>query len=250
MTDEERERERRASATALLLARDRVERTLTRAADAAVASAAHEVRAGRRKSRAPVLLALIAAGRLMSAGLATAIEAGRKEARGLAARRLGAELRAVGAEASTGSPGLLAAAHLERMGVDAAEAAISADSLAAQWRGLATRVAMVAQREGEDVATAVSGTRVPLGPRIARTAATEAARAYNDEHEHRLRDLVASGDVDPEHLMREWCAMLDACSLCWPYDGERVGLLDSFSGGEPGTMHPRCACTAIVVSAA
>ena len=251
MTDEARHKARRASAGALMLAGDEAGRLMRRAADAQIAQAAHELR-GRRQNekRASVLLVLLAAGARMAGGLADAVAAGRKRARGLAATRLGAELAALGIEPQTGSPGLLAAQHLDRMGADAVEAQIAAESLAGQWRALATRAVLQAQRTGEDVAAAVSATREPLLPKIARTAETEATRAFNDEHLEHVRDMIARGDV-PEHLvMREWSALIDACERCFPLDGVRVGVAESFPGGEePGSVHPRCRCSELIVAA-
>ncbi len=251
MTDAERQRARRASAGAILLAGDRTGKLMARAADAQVAQAAQELgsRSGERKAVA--LLVLLAAGRRMAEGLTGAVLAGRKEARSLAARRLGAELELAGVSGETGSPALIAASHLARFESDGVEAQMAAESLAGQWRALASRAVLQAQRLGEDVARAVSATRRPLERRIARTAETESTRAYNDEHAERLRDLVARGDLDPDRVLREWSALLDACEDCWPHDGERVGVSDSFSGGdEPGDVHPRCRCTALLVSAA
>ena len=86
--------------------------------------------------------------------------------------------------------------------------------------------------------------------KIARTAETEAARAYNDEHLERARDMLAAGDLPPGALLREWSALIDACEACWPHDGERTGIDESFSGGEePGSVHPRCRCSDIIVAA-
>jgi hypothetical protein len=253
VTDDERKKARRASAGALLLAGDRATRTMMAAADTAIAGASHELRQHRQTDakRVAALLVLLAASKRMSSALADAILTGRKEARTLAAGRLGAELRLVGVSSETGSPALLAASHGARMQADVAEATIAAESLAGQWRGLASRAVLVAQRKGEDVAAAVSGTRVPLKSRVERTAESEATRAYNDEHAERARDLVAQGDLDPSAVLREWSAEIDACEHCWPMDGERVKIDESFPGGyEPGEVHPRCRCSDIIVSAA
>lgn len=250
MTAEELHKARRASAGALLLAGHRARQLMTRGVDDAIAGAAHELRQRRAdEKRALVLLVLLAAGKRMTAGLAVAIEAGRRQARGLAAQRLGAELRAAGVSRE-GSVGLLAGLHIDRMGADAVEATIAAESLAGQWRALASRAVLQAQRLGEDVPAAVSASREPMQAKIARTAETEAARAYNDEHLERARDMLAAGDLPPGALLREWSALIDACEACWPHDGERTGIDESFSGGEePGSVHPRCRCSDIIVAA-
>ena len=267
MTDEERTKLRRASAGALLLASRRTERLMTAASTVVIASAAHELLQHRRSDRRPkagALLVLLAAAKQMTTGFTSAISAGRKQARSLAAQRLGEELRIAGIGSEMGSPGLHAASHMARMAADELEANVAAESLAGQWRSMAAREVLKAQREiwqggpyremGEvparDVAQAVSSTAKDLGPRIARTATTESARAYNDEHEERLRDLVLSGDLDPGEVLREWSALIDACERCWPHDGEQVRIDESFVGGDvPGSVHPRCACSEILVSA-
>ena len=86
--------------------------------------------------------------------------------------------------------------------------------------------------------------------RLEGVAATEYSVAYNDEH-HAV--LVQMADRDPGLLalvMREWCAMADACERCWPHDGERVAIGESFSGGDvPGSVHPRCMCCETIVAA-
>lgn len=252
MTEDDRKKARRLAAGSLLLAADRARAAMTRAADQAIAGAAHELRQRRRadEQRVAPLLVLIAAARKMSEVLSGAILIGRKEARGLAASRLGAELRMAGVGSETGSPALLAAAHGARMQSDLAEAGIAADALAGQWRGLAARAVLVARRKGEDVPGAVSATRDAMLPRIERTAETESARAYNDEHAERARDMVARGDLDPDAVLREWSAEIDACERCWPLDGERARIDESFSSGlEPGEVHPRCRCVDVIVAA-
>lgn len=250
MTDEERRQARRNGAGAVLHASRQTREHMVRAADVAIAQAAHALRQRSAAKRASALIVLLDASKRMANGLARAIADGRAEARSLAAKRLGTELRSAGASSETASWGRLAGSHVERMSVDGLEATSAAESLAGQWRALASRSVLAAQRNGEDVAAAVSGSRDPLLSRIERTAETEAVRAYNDEHLSRVRDLVASGDVEPDAVMREWSAEIDACERCFPHHGEQVGINENFSGGdEPGDMHPRCRCYETIVPA-
>jgi len=146
----------------------------------------------------------------------------------------------------------------DRHAADDVSAHAAADSLAAQWRGLAMARALKAQRLDEDVRAAIRATGPAMVPRVARTAQTEVAQAYNDEHRSALREAVQFDKSfrDGEFasrvetlVKRRWSALLDACSECWPLDGETVGLYEAFTGGEePGFVHPHCRCVEVFVS--
>lgn len=74
---------------------------------------------------------------------------------------------------------------------------------------------------------------------IRRVATTETATAYSD-----VTVFAPAGVV----LFRRWDAQGEACELCAARDGEVVGLSESFSGDEPGAVHPNCRCTWSLIS--
>jgi hypothetical protein len=215
---------------------DQTEKRLQAPARAASAEVAKK-----REDRAVLLGALVLLGRRLGDQLTDAIARGRAEARNAARRRLREELSGVGVVYTMSTPAI-AQAGAKAADVDVQEARIAADSLVAQWRALE----LAAAREGESERFYRS-----MGARIARTAQTETARAYNEEHRTVVREMSR---VDPElgqRVQREWSAMIDACSHCWGHDGERVGLDENFDGGdEPGSMHPRCQCLEYLVASA
>ncbi len=81
---------------------------------------------------------------------------------------------------------------------------------------------------GEDLTTAER----------ARIAITESSEAFSNGRTVAARTLESSAQL----VMREWDAELDACPVCFSMDGTRVGILDNFSIGEPGAVHPFCRC--------
>jgi hypothetical protein len=205
------------------------------------------------KERHAAMLALLLAGaKAMAEDVRIAILSGREDARNAARGRLHAEMVAAG---------IALEAHHWAVGArseeDAAHAASSADSLAAQWRGMAMVAALRAHRREMPVSEAIDLTRGPMKARIERTAASETAQAYNDEHLRSAREIAdfdrkfRDGELAERivtSLGRQWSALVDACERCIPLDGEIVGLYESFSGGEePGYVHAHCRCVEIIV---
>jgi len=240
---------------ALLLAETSARKAIAKAVETHVDNAAAELQ--RRKDnerKAAALVLLLGGARAMSEDVRAAIVAGRKEAREAARRRLNAELK---------TAGIVIEAHEwvvgNRMPEDTAHAASAAESLAGQWRGLAIAVTLAAKRKETSAASEVSTTIRPMRARIERTATSEIAQAYNDEHVAALRDIVEHdrayrdgelADRIETQLARQWSALVDACERCWPLDGVTVGINESFPGGdEPGSMHIRCRCIDVLVEA-
>jgi hypothetical protein len=75
---------------------------------------------------------------------------------------------------------------------------------------------------------------------LERAALTEASHAFNDARLAEARDLPAEVVAD---LKREWDAEAGACIVCAAADGTIVGIHENFPLGEPGDVHPNCACT-------
>ena len=182
-----------------------------------------------------------------------AIRESRAQVRGDAHQRLRSEVAALGIA------WMASGLHFgDRHAADDVNAHAAADSLAAQWRGLAMARAMRAQRQEKDVRAAIRAAGRAMVPGLTRTAQTEVAQAYNDEHRSALREAVRFDQSfrDGEFaarvetlVKRRWSALLDACSECWPLDGETVGLYEAFTGGEePGFVHPHCRCVEVFVS--
>lgn len=227
-----RTREEKAAAGAVLLVRDRAADDLSDEARAAAQAARERVR-GREEDAAALAAALLYVGRKFARDAGNALARARAQARAAARKRLRAELAVAGVTLA------LPATSESRDAHDTVLAAIVGESLAAQWRA----VAFAADRAG------VPSEKV-FRPRLERAATTEAARAYSDEHAAVLRELAAREPGVAVRLMREWSAMVDACERCWPHDGERAGLTESYAGGdEPGSVHPHCACVETVVEA-
>lgn len=232
-----RTKREREAAGALLVVRDDVLARLKRATQSVVSQEDGE----RRVKRAALLALLLMTGRKLGSELSDVLSTGRKRARLAARGRLAKELKATTGQGRTfGTRG---------DAVDAAAGAIAGESLAVQWRGIVIGQAYaLAEDAGISLAT-VGQSRKLFLPRLERSASTEVARAYNEEHRAALREVARQ---DPElcaRLQREWCAMVDSCERCWPHDGERVDIDEHFAGGdEPGSMHPRCMCIATVVA--
>jgi hypothetical protein len=220
---------------------------------------------GRRKRsedvrKAAVLAALLLLSKRMSDRARDAIVDGRQHARREGARRLLAELTAVGVVLGATAIGSQSARHeilngaQRRHEEDDAHAMVAADALAGAWRSAAFHAVTKAVRTGESIAETLAGMDGRMKPRIVRTATTETSQAYSAERRAALSDAIEhdkefAASVRGDRLMREWVAMLDACEHCWPHDGERVDVGDSFGGGdEPGEMHPHCHCFDVLVT--
>jgi len=246
----------RLSVGTLLLTQDRAERMVADAVhDEADIAAAQLARKKERERRAVILAMLLIAGKRMAGSVQRALVRGRAQARIAARGRLEAELEAVGLSAAIiAALSRHAGAKRERLDDDKLHAQAAADSLASQWRTVAIAAALSAVARGRDPSDAIAGSARLVRTRSDRTAETEAGQAYNDEHFGALDDAVQADEsfaaaLEEARIMREWSALADACPSCAPLDGTRVGLPEPFPGGvEPGTMHPRCRCIAVLVS--
>lgn len=248
-------RARRVSAGTLLLAekdtRDDVSEALDESVDLAVADAVRETR--RDRARKAALLALLLLGsRRMAGKLKDAILGGRQRARVKAAARARAELISVGITAAMAD--LVLGGHHARFGEDDTHATSAAEALAAAWQSMSVHIILRALRREDDVAAELSKTRQAIESRGIRTAVTETARAYNDEHEAAVTE-TAAGDatfaaaLEAAQVVRVWDAILDmrTCAVCRDMHGEIAPVGGSFRGGwEPGLTHPLCRCIDIV----
>ena len=243
-----------------------ISRVVSRSIDGAVAAVA---RLPDSTKRAALLAALALSMQQMQSELREAIRDERQDTRDAARSRLRAEVKA-----ATGLALLAALFHglPTRRDDDDAHAHAAADALAIAWRGLAAHRVMRALRQGDSAVVAVEATRQLLEGRTRRTAATETAQAYSDEHRSVSIELsqeakhtigvdgsvegvspyrapgVRPGDVALDErypsglgwerayltLMRRWDAMLDSkvCRVCADLDGDLAELDESFEGGE------------------
>ena len=129
----------------------------------------------------------------------------------------------------------------------------AAQSLAASWGQRALAKVIAWQDEpSKSLGAAVQRTVAELDKSVRRTATTETARAYSDEHDEGI------GWVAEQHkeaswfpaVFRTWSAILDraTCGTCRAHDGEIVLIGMDFEGGdEPGFVHPSCRCTPSIV---
>lgn len=136
-----------------------------------------------------------------------------------------------GAATSTAAlpPGEAAAA------LDAERAAAAAGGLGESWRGSYD----VARAAGATAEVAHEGAAVDLATTYAnRTAATEAAHAYNTET-MRLAALAADAGAP---VVITWSSVLDqrTCERCADMDGNVLAPDD-----EPPPLHPNCLCTLV-----
>jgi hypothetical protein len=251
----------RISAGTLVHATEITSKHIRAAMAAGIEHAAAELERKRQEERerqAAILALLLLLSKALAEQLKRAIIDGRQAARRASTRRVLRELREAGVdvnehELSTLRP-LLAAAALSRLQDDSIHAESSADALIAQWRGLAAHDVSVASRNGESETRALLGTKDRMGHRVDRTAWTETAQSYNDEHRLILEDAVKYDDALADKLreariVRQWSAMLEACPTCAGLDGTTVEIGESFPGGlEPGFVHPNCRCIEILVS--
>jgi len=237
--------------------RKHIQDALSDGIDAAAAQLAAK-RKAERERKAALLSLLLALSPALVAKVQAGIVRGRQAARASAAKRVVAELTAagivLGPQGITANRPLLAAAQMNRAADDAIHARAAAESLVTQWRGLAVHASRVAERDGEDDVAAIVRTKAIMVPRVERTANTETAVAYNEEHGEVVREMARYDDAFERELadadvMREWSAMADACENCWPRDGEQIGINDSWSGPDPGEMHIGCRCIEFYISA-
>lgn len=191
----------------------------------------------------------------LKAGLGESILSGRDRGREAAAMQLDAELTVLrrelvrhgfsdGPDAPARSTGGAAS--------DRASAEAAGASLAAAWHLSAVAAVTEWERaETRSLPPMLAKTATAMAPRVARTATTEVAVAFNDEHEDGT-DEIAEKHSDAEWLpavLKLWNALLDrACPVCAGHDGEITVIGVGFSGGDvPGSVHARCRCSESLV---
>ncbi len=82
--------------------------------------------------------------------------------------------------------------------------------------------------------------------RLELIAATESSKAFNEGRNEAVNRY--SGSIG---LFKVWDATMDrgTCSFCSSSGGKTIPISQKFSFGEPGSVHPMCRCTYIVISA-
>lgn len=235
------DRASKASAAALLMHERRARAVIERRVDDASDRLTADLARRRDEKRAAALVAVAAASRLLASDLRGDIVRSRQSARAAAASRLGAELAAAGLVA-----GILARrAHESRLHEDDALAQSAAGSLSAQWQGLAMAIVIKADREGANLATSLKDVTPRTRWRADRTATTEVASAYNDEH---ARALEEARKQEPAlfagvQIVRVWSAVLDrrTCPECAARDGQII------TGDKEPPLHAMCRCISIAM---
>lgn len=153
-------------------------------------------------------------------------------------------------------------AELEELDVDLAvdesdgaddhvAALVAAAALAALW-GRSIAAAYMTKDANEDVEDVVERSLVRFEASLRRTATTENAQAWNDEHHEALVEVADQVGEDTQ-LMNRWDATLDAktCPVCRDHDGELVPIGYEFPNGDvPGFVHPNCRCVSTLVKVA
>ena len=124
---------------------------------------------------------------------------------------------------------------------DRAAAHTAATSYAGAWGAAVIAMVLESRHEGDDWPPSPP----LLDGRLAMTAATEVARAFNDERERAARELAATPEGD--RYVKVWSAMLDrrTCHHCRKCDGEMRELDERFSHVMPS--HPNCRCVCLIV---
>lgn len=135
------------------------------------------------------------------------------------------------------------------LGEDDAAAAAASTTLAGAW-GAAALAMLASEATPRELATLTA----VLDGRVRRTAATETARAFNDEREALIEQIhLALGGFGGHHdtsrgepapgVFKIWSAILDArtCAFCFGADGE---VVEANRGFKAGTIpaHPNCRC--------
>lgn len=76
-------------------------------------------------------------------------------------------------------------------------------------------------------------------PALKRAIVSETAQAFNEAALEQAKQIQLDTGVE---LERVWSAEAGACEVCAGLDGVVVGLNEQFPEGEPGSIHPHCAC--------
>jgi hypothetical protein len=244
-----RSRAAKLAAGTILLAikktRDDMNETVDEAIDSAVGAVARQREEGGSHERAAALAALLLVGARLARSLDRAIVVARRSARDAGAKRLAAELGAIGIALSARE--LATYDHRE----DEARATLASQTLSAAWQATAVYTVLSALRRDTDVARGLRRTKAALASRIELTAATESAQAFNAERREGLRFATERDEaleLAVAKLGRRWDAMLDACDDCSAHDGDVTGVNDDFGGDEPGEFHVNCRCSWTLVT--
>lgn len=139
---------------------------------------------------------------------------------------------------------------LADLSVDDALAAAAAATLAGAWS--TASLGTIAGAPDAELARALLGVLDQLDGKLRRVAATEVARAFNDERESILIVLGGGGtradglrpaDQPRPGLFKVYSAVLDrlTCARCFRADGETIEPHKSFRAGPP-PLHPNCRC--------
>lgn len=185
----------------------------------------------------------------LQSSLEQAIHTARGDARRVALGRLDAELRHVERElAAEGHPIAIRRPPLSDAAEDGARAQASAASYAAAWAQAVTAALLAwADDEQGKLTHRVRAAGQSQEYRIARTATTEVATAYNDEHDEGVGYVVEknAGARWLAALFHRWDATLDrmTCPACRDHDGEiALAGTDFDAGDEPADVHTSCRC--------
>jgi len=76
-------------------------------------------------------------------------------------------------------------------------------------------------------------------------ARTEIMRANSEGRQQAWNQGLAGGWISPT-AKKEWIAEADACEICAPFNGTRIGIKEQFAIGEP-PAHPNCRCDVLLV---
>jgi hypothetical protein len=224
-----------------MLAVEQAARIVMGATVAATVERAPTLRA--KGTRAPAVA--VETSHAIEAALATTLRQARA-----AARRESSATFADEFTAATGSPLPEAGERESPEHADGAAADAAAKAFAAAWL-TATLEAMTADEVGDPIAAMQSAAEAQ-GYRLDRTAATEVARAFNDEREAIAADQAEQAAAAAAEgrgwlllPLKVWLADLDrnTCKRCADLHGTTRPLGFAFPGDEvPGHMHPLCRC--------
>lgn len=132
---------------------------------------------------------------------------------------------------------------------DAAMATSASRSLASRWL-LSTTTTIQQWESGGGAASLPQAARdgaKRIASSLGRTAATETAFAYAEEHARQMAEAVEQAGGTPLQplLFKRWEGALDRkiCRVCANHDNEVVEASQPFRGGHvPGEVHPHCRC--------
>jgi hypothetical protein len=129
---------------------------------------------------------------------------------------------------------------------DAWRAHRAARGYAENWLGSAEQAKRYGSvADAANAATATQQFRLDLGSTTETSAAVSAARG------DAVAALLEEHPSAKHQLFKVWDSRLEknTCSVCSSAHGTLVPVADVFPAGEPGTVHPKCACTWHLVTA-